>query len=69
MYFATIDSFTGNVERLAMVPLEIQRFRLKHVSRMDAEWLQDTLTREGKQTATEVVLTTDNHLMLEWARS
>jgi len=66
MYFATVDASTGKLQRLAMTPLKIQRFRLKRVSRRDAEWLRDTLTREGKQTATNVMLTADNHLLLQW---
>jgi len=67
MYFATVDASTGKLQRLAMTPLKIQRFRLKRVSRRDAEWLRDTLTREGKQTATNVMLTADNHLLLQWS--
>jgi poly-gamma-glutamate synthesis protein (capsule biosynthesis protein) len=68
MYFATVDASTGKLQRLAMTPLKIQRFQLKRVSRRDAEWLRDTLTREGKQTATNVMLTVDNHLLLQWSQ-
>jgi len=67
MYFVMVDPSTGKLQRLMMTPLEIQRFRLKHVARRNAEWLRDTLTREGKRTATEATLTADNHLMLQWA--
>jgi poly-gamma-glutamate capsule biosynthesis protein CapA/YwtB (metallophosphatase superfamily) len=69
MYFVTVDSSTGRLERLAMTPLKIQRFRLNRVSRRDAEWLRDTLTREGKQTGTLVMLTPDNHLVLQWSQA
>jgi poly-gamma-glutamate capsule biosynthesis protein CapA/YwtB (metallophosphatase superfamily) len=51
-----------------MTPLKIQRFRLNRVSRHDAEWLPDTLTREGKETATNVVLTADKHLLVQWSQ-
>lgn len=66
MYFVTVDPSTGKLQSLAMTPLKIQRFRLNRTGRRDAEWLRDTLTREGKQTATEVMLTADNHLVLQW---
>jgi len=68
MYFVTVDSSTGRLERLAMTPLKIQRFRLNRVSRRDAEWLRDTLTREGRRTGTQVMLTPDNHLVLQWSQ-
>ena len=67
MYFVTVDPSTGKLQRLLMTPLEIRRFRLNHVHRRDAEWLRNTLTREGKQTATEVTLTADEHLLLQWS--
>jgi poly-gamma-glutamate synthesis protein (capsule biosynthesis protein) len=66
MYFATVDLPSGKLQRLQMTPLEIQRFRLKHASGQDAEWLRDTLTREGKQTATKVTLAAGNRLVLQW---
>ncbi len=67
MYFVTVDPSTGKLQRLTMTPLKIQRFRLNRASRREAEWLRDTLTREGKQTATQVMLTADNHLVLQWS--
>jgi poly-gamma-glutamate capsule biosynthesis protein CapA/YwtB (metallophosphatase superfamily) len=66
MYFVTVDPTTGKLQRLMMIPLETRRFRLQHVSRQDAKWLRDTLTHEGKHAATNVTLTSDNHLLLQW---
>jgi poly-gamma-glutamate synthesis protein (capsule biosynthesis protein) len=66
MYFVTVDPSTGTLLRLVMTPLEVQRFHLQPASRRDAEWLQHTLTREGKQTGTGVILTLNNHLVLQW---
>lgn len=66
MYFVTIESSTGKLLRLEMIPLRIHRFRLNHVSRADADWLEKTLTREGKQTGTQLILMPDNRLMLQW---
>ncbi len=66
MYFVSVDTTTGKLLRLEMVPLRIHRFRLNHVSRGDAEWLEKILTREGKQTGTQLGLTPDNRLVLQW---
>ena len=66
MYFVTAEAATGKLLRLEMTPLEIKRFRLSHASRQDNEWLRGILTREGKQTVTEVMLTADNYLVLQW---
>jgi poly-gamma-glutamate synthesis protein (capsule biosynthesis protein) len=66
MYFVTVEPDTGNLLRLEMTPLEIRRFRLNHARRPDAVWLQETLTREGKQTGTELRLTAENRLVLQW---
>ena len=68
MYFVTVDPSTGRLQRLVMTPLKILRFRLNRASHRDAEWLRDILTREGRQTATEVMLTADNHLVLQWSQ-
>ena len=66
MYFVTINLATGSLVRLEMTPLEIKRFRLNYVSRRDAAWLRDTLTQEGRQAGTEVGLSGDNRLLLQW---
>lgn len=50
IYFVTVDSATGSLQRLSMTPLKIQRFRLNRASVGDAAWLQGTLTRAGRQT-------------------
>lgn len=68
MYFASVDSTSGRLQHLTMTPFKIQRFRLTRAGRQDAEWLRDTLTREGKQAATELALTADNHLVLQWSQ-
>jgi poly-gamma-glutamate capsule biosynthesis protein CapA/YwtB (metallophosphatase superfamily) len=65
MYFVSLDASTGNLQRLEMVPLETKRFRLNRVSRRDAQWLRDMLSRTGRQTGTEVILTADDHLVVE----
>jgi poly-gamma-glutamate synthesis protein (capsule biosynthesis protein) len=62
MYFPTINPATGELVRLEMTPLQIKRFQLYPASRGDAEWIRDTLAREGRELATTVRLTDGNSL-------
>jgi poly-gamma-glutamate synthesis protein (capsule biosynthesis protein) len=64
MYFASLDASTGNLGSLAMTPLQMRRFRLNRVSRADAEWLRDTLSREEEKFGTRVRLEPDQTLSL-----
>lgn len=66
MYFPTVDASTGLLHALAMVPLQLRRFRLHHASPADAAWLRDTLTREGQRFATRVESAPDGALALVW---
>jgi len=66
-YFVTIDpSSPGGLLRLEMSPFEIKRFQLHHAGRRDAEWLQDTLSREGRRLGTRAELERSGRLLLEW---
>lgn len=65
MYFVSLEASTGNLLRLEMVPLATKRFRLNRGTRGDARWLRDMLSRAGRQTGTEVILTADNRLVVE----
>jgi len=62
MYFPTINPATGELVRLEMTPLQLKRFQLRPASRSDAEWLRDTLAREGRELATTITLTDGNTL-------
>ncbi len=66
MYFLGIDASSGKLVRFEMTPLQIRRFRLNRASREDAEWMRDTLNREGKRFGTRVELIEDNTLTLSW---
>lgn len=66
MYFPDIDSSSGKLINLKMVPLKIERFKLNRASQGDAQWLRDVLNREGKKLGTGVELTEDNSLILQW---
>jgi poly-gamma-glutamate synthesis protein (capsule biosynthesis protein) len=67
MYFVRLDTATGKLAGLEMVPVQMRRFRLGRASRQDAAWLRDTLSREGKRLGTRVELREDGTLMLHWA--
>jgi poly-gamma-glutamate capsule biosynthesis protein CapA/YwtB (metallophosphatase superfamily) len=66
MYFPTIRIVDGMLVSLEMVPFQIRNMRLNRASRVDAEWLANTLNREGKPLGTRVGLGTDDVLRLEW---
>ena len=54
MYFPTLDSRTGQLVRLRMIPLQIFRFSLRRASADDGMWLSKVLTRESRQFGTKV---------------
>ena len=66
MYFARIDTETGKLASLEMVPMQLKKFRLGRASRQDALWIRDTLDREGRRFGTGVELRKDNTLVLRW---
>lgn len=66
MYFADMNSATGEILALRMVPTQIRRFRLNLAAAVDSQWLEDLLNREGKQFNTRVHRNADNILMLSW---
>lgn len=69
MYFARMESSTGNLISLHMVPMQIKRFKLNRASANDAAWLRGILNREGKKFGTSVELGADNSLILRWVWS
>ncbi len=64
MYFLTMDWKTRKLTHLKMSAFEIKRFRLNHASRRDAQWLSDSLAREGRKLGTTVTLMKDNTLQV-----
>ncbi|MBI1732338.1 MAG: CapA family protein [Gammaproteobacteria bacterium] len=65
MYFPTLDAVTGNLAQLRMIPLTIQRFSLHRAAPSDAQWLAETLNREGSRFGVSVRLNADASLSLE----
>jgi poly-gamma-glutamate synthesis protein (capsule biosynthesis protein) len=61
-----MNPWTGTLRRLVMTPMQRQRFRLQRITTADAQWLWDTLQREGGKFGTGVELQADNTLTLRW---
>ena len=64
MYFADVNSVTGKLLALRMIPTQIRRFRLNRASAVDSQWLADLLNREGKRFHTSVQTNAENSLTL-----
>lgn len=65
MYFPGINK-DGTLQSLKLVPMEIKNLQLNHAVPQDAEWLQQTLNREGEELGTRVRIDDDHSLLLEW---
>ncbi|MFB3818565.1 MAG: CapA family protein [Candidatus Methylomirabilales bacterium] len=65
-YFATLEAATGAVARLDMVPFRVHRFRLRHASRAEAEWLHGVLDCESRELGARVELAPGDALALRW---
>jgi poly-gamma-glutamate capsule biosynthesis protein CapA/YwtB (metallophosphatase superfamily) len=64
-YFPTLDTATGELIELRIVPMRMSRFRLNDASRPDAEWSTAMLTHEGEELGTSAELR-DGHIILRW---
>ncbi len=65
MYLVTMQRWSGRLVRFEMVPFQIKRFRLNHVSREDARWLRHTMNRECARLGGHVALSETGRLTLE----
>ncbi|MER6431852.1 CapA family protein [Streptomyces sp. NPDC059688] len=62
LYLASLDSGTGRLTGLRMVPLRARRMSLTHASARDTAWLRATLDRHGRDLGTRVDLGPDGTL-------
>jgi poly-gamma-glutamate synthesis protein (capsule biosynthesis protein) len=67
-YFPTLDAATGELADLRIVPMRVERFRLREAARADAEWLRAMLEREGKPFGTGADLGEATEIELRWRR-
>ncbi len=65
MYFATLDSDTGKLVNLQMIPTQIKCFRVQRASTVGILWLREILNREGKRFGTSVQWDGNKTLTLE----
>ena len=65
MYFATLESSTGKLVNLHMIPTQIKRLRVQRASREELLWLRQVLNREGQKLGTSVQWDGDKTLTLE----
>jgi poly-gamma-glutamate synthesis protein (capsule biosynthesis protein) len=64
MYFPTIDTRTGVLSELRIVPMQIQRMQVVRASLGDARWLRDVLTLSSRAFGTQVEVASDGSLAL-----
>ncbi len=65
MYLITMHRSSSKLVRFEMVPFQIKRFRLNHVSREDARWLRRTMNRECARLGGHVALSETDRLTLD----
>ena len=65
MYFVSLDSSTGKLVHLHMIPTQIKRLRVQRASREDVLWLRKILNREGSKFGTQVQWSGHKTLTLE----
>jgi poly-gamma-glutamate capsule biosynthesis protein CapA/YwtB (metallophosphatase superfamily) len=68
-YFAVVESATGRLVALRMVPLRIHRMRLDRATPAEAEWLRDRLSRICGGFGSRVEMAADRRLWLRWPAS
>lgn len=66
MYFATLDPATCRLGRLALTPTQTRRFRIGRAPEEGAQWLCDTLNREGKRLGSAVTPAPDGTMRVVW---
>ena len=66
LYFATIDSSTGKLVRLQLMPTQIRNLRINRAVDKDISWLRNMLNREGGRFGTSVERGADDRLLLNW---
>jgi poly-gamma-glutamate synthesis protein (capsule biosynthesis protein) len=64
MYFAEIDTAGGDLVGMTMTPTRLERFRLNHASRCEAQWLAETLDRESRPRGAKVEPRSDGRFRL-----
>ncbi len=67
MYFVSMDSATGRLTRLHLIPTQIKHFRSNRATLQDAQWLRDMLNSEGETLGTRAQLNEDGSIEISWS--
>jgi len=66
MYLPELDATNGRLLRLNLRPTRIRQFQVQRASAEEADWLQETLSREGQAFGTRIDRRADGTLDLRW---
>lgn len=66
MYLASLESVSGALEELCLIPMRMRRFRLEHAPGEETEWLAKTLDRESRPFGVRVVPAGEGRLQAIW---
>ena len=66
MYFLDVDPASGRLLRLAMLPMQMRRFRLDRAPARDTRWLRERLDRECRMFGCRVDAGAEGGLELRW---
>jgi poly-gamma-glutamate synthesis protein (capsule biosynthesis protein) len=69
MYFPTLDSETGRLLGLELVPSQTKRFRVQRASETDARWLCSILDRQSARFGASAELWPSHRIQLRWSRN
>lgn len=64
LYFVDIDPADGHASAVELVPMRIERFRLEHAAREQAQWLATLLDAESRPFGTRAMLNDDKSISL-----
>ena len=64
MYFVNIETVSGKLVKLEMVPMQIKQFRLNRAQEDEAEWLRRTLEEHSSKFNSHIELTPNKTLQL-----
>jgi poly-gamma-glutamate synthesis protein (capsule biosynthesis protein) len=66
MYLADIDTASGDLAALEIVPFQIRRFQLMPPPSDDAAWVRQTLDFESRRFGTQILAMSEDRWALSW---
>jgi len=66
IYLARMESSTGRLKGLELLPMRVRRFQLHRATAEEAQWLCETFAREGKRFGTRAALTAGRTIEMRW---